>query len=151
VQSRPREAGSFNSVPADGSPQRGIAAHLFFFAVFTALLFLTHPRPFSTSLTFGMRWASSFQRPRHSARAGLDRTLYASERASSGRTRLFSRRLALTGYSVVITRAAMLVLAAVGETGRFALAVHVLKPLRGVPAFTAAFLLWHRPCFTRSQ
>jgi hypothetical protein len=41
----------------------------------------------------------------------------------------------------------MLVLAAVGVLAVFALAVHVLKPLRGVPAFTAAFLLMASPLF----
>ena len=41
----------------------------------------------------------------------------------------------------------MLVLAAVGVLAVFALAVHLSKPLKGLPAFTAAFLLLASPLF----
>ncbi|MBC8088500.1 MAG: hypothetical protein H7Z40_14630, partial [Phycisphaerae bacterium] len=53
----------------------------------------------------------------------------------------------VAGYSVVITRVAMLLLAAAGVLAVFAVAVHVSKPLRGMPAFTAAFLLVASPLF----
>ena len=54
---------------------------------------------------------------------------------------------ALTGYSVIVTRAAMLMLAALGVWAVFALAVELSKPLRGLPAFTAVILLMASPLF----
>jgi 4-amino-4-deoxy-L-arabinose transferase-like glycosyltransferase len=51
------------------------------------------------------------------------------------------------GYSVVNTRIAMLLLAALGMLFTFMLAVRVCRPLGGVPAFTAVLLLACAPIF----
>lgn len=54
---------------------------------------------------------------------------------------------AVAGYSVVVTRVAMLALAAAGVLAVFTLAVHLCKPLKGLPALTAPFLLLASPLF----
>jgi hypothetical protein len=54
---------------------------------------------------------------------------------------------ATVGYSVAITRCAMLALAACGVLAVFALAVHLCRGSRGLPAFTAALLLLASPLF----
>lgn len=53
----------------------------------------------------------------------------------------------LTGYSVPVTRMAMLALAAAGVLCVFVLAIELGRPLRGMPAFAAAALLLASPLF----
>lgn len=51
------------------------------------------------------------------------------------------------GYSIVTTRVAMLALASLGVLATFALAVHLSRPLKGLPAFIACMLLLAAPLF----
>jgi hypothetical protein len=51
------------------------------------------------------------------------------------------------GYSVSLTRIAMLILAAAGLLGVFLLALHLCRGLRGLPGFTAVLLLLASPLF----
>src|SRR5204863_3336078 len=53
----------------------------------------------------------------------------------------------VTGFSIIATRAAMLLLAAIGVLAVFLLAIKLCGNIRGVPAFTVAALLCCSPVF----
>lgn len=150
--SRPREAGLSNSVPGNGSPdrrslQRGIGAHLFFFTVFALLLFLIH----SAVLDLPYFWDEMGQFVPAALDIFHDQAWIARSTLPNvhppGVPAYLAGVWALTGYSVVTTRAAMLLLAALGVWAVFALTVEMAKPLRGFPAFTAVLLLMASPLF----
>ena len=140
AQYRPKEAGFFNSVPGQSVQRRGAGAYAYFYFLFLLILFLTH----SFLLDLPYFWDEMGQ----FIPAALDILREApgfphdsAERPSAGRDGVSRGLWTVVGYSVVITRAAMLALAAAGVLAVFALAVHLCKGLRGLPAFTAASLL----------
>ena len=143
--SRPREAGSFNSVPGNGS--RGVGAHLFFFIAFALLLFLIH----SAVLDIPYFWDEMGQFVPAALDIYHDQAWIARSTLPNvhppGVPAYLAGVWGLTGYSVVVTRAAMLLLAAVGVLAVFALAVQLSKPLHGLPAFAAVVLLMASPLF----
>jgi hypothetical protein len=130
-----------------GSVRRGAGAYAYFYLLLLFILFLTH----SFILDLPYFWDEMGQ----FIPAALD---IAREGAWIPRTTLpnvhppgvmayLAAVWAITGYSVIVTRAAMLTLAALGVLAVFALAVHLCKPLKGLPAFTAASLLLASPLF----
>jgi 4-amino-4-deoxy-L-arabinose transferase-like glycosyltransferase len=142
AQYSPREGGLFNNVQ-----RRGTGAYVYFFFLFFFILFLTHSVildlpyfwdemgqfiPAALDIWHGNAWIPQSTVPNVHP-PGVMAYLVA----------VWS----ITGYSVAATRVAMLLLAAAGVLAVFALAVHVLKPLAGLPAFTAAFLLIASPLF----
>ena len=146
AQYRPKEAGYFSSVPA-ASVRRGAGAYAYFYFLFLFILFVTH----SVILDLPYFWDEMGQ----FIPAALD---IIREGAWIPQTTLpnvhppgvmayLAAVWTVVGYSVVTTRAAMLVLAAVGVLAVFVLAVHLCKPLKGLPAFTAASLLLASPLF----
>ncbi|MBC8087651.1 MAG: hypothetical protein H7Z40_10315, partial [Phycisphaerae bacterium] len=141
---RAREAGSSNSVPGT---QRGLSAYAFFYLFFASVLFLTH----SAILDLPYFWDEMGQFVPASLDilkdgAWIPRTTLPNVHPP-GAMAYLAAVWSVAGYSVVVTRVAMLLLAAAGVLAVFALAVHVSKPLRGMPAFTAAFLLVASPLF----
>ena len=145
-QDRPREAGSSNSVTS-ASVRRGAGAYAYFYLFFLFVVFLTH----SIILDLPYFWDEMGQ----FIPAALD---ILREGAWIPRSTLpnvhppgvmayLAAVWTLTGYSVWITRAAMLVLAAAGVMAVFSLAVLLCRGARGLPAFTAAFLLMASPLF----
>jgi 4-amino-4-deoxy-L-arabinose transferase-like glycosyltransferase len=147
VPGRPREAGSFSSVPAGSLQRRGFGAHAYFYLLFLFVLLLTH----SVILDLPYFWDEMGQ----FIPAALD---IFHDRAWIPRTTLpnvhppgvmayLAAVWAVAGYSVIVTRCAMLALAAMGVLSLFALAVHLCRPLKGLPAFTAPFFLLASPLF----
>jgi 4-amino-4-deoxy-L-arabinose transferase-like glycosyltransferase len=147
VQYRPREAGLFNSVPGTSVQRRGVGAYAYFYLFFLLILFLTH----SFLLDLPYFWDEMGQ----FIPAALD---ILRDHAWIPRTTLpnvhppgvmayLAAVWSVSGYSVVVTRAAMLALSAAGVLAVFALAVHLCRGLRGLPAFTASFLLLLSPLF----
>lgn len=126
---------------------RGIAAHVFFFGVFALLLLLIHagvldlPYFWDEMGQFIPAALDIFHDGAWIARSTLPNV------HPPGVMAYLAGVWSIAGYSVVITRVAMLLLAAVGVLGVFALAVHLSKSLRGLPALTAAFLLIASPLF----
>jgi 4-amino-4-deoxy-L-arabinose transferase-like glycosyltransferase len=126
---------------------RGAGAYAYFYLLFLLILFLTH----SFVLDLPYFWDEMGQ----FIPAALD---ILRDGAWIPRTTLpnvhppgvmayLAAVWAAIGYSVTITRCAMLALAAVGVLAVFALAVHLCRDSRGLPAFTAAFLLLASPIF----
>ena len=127
--------------------RRGAGAYAYFYILFLLVLFLTH----SFLLHLPYFWDEMGQ----FIPAALD---ILHDNAWIPRTTLpnvhppgvmayLAAIWSVVGYSVVITRCAMLALAAAGVLAVFALAVHLCKGSRGLPAFTAAFLLLASPLF----
>lgn len=127
--------------------RRGTGAHLYFFALFFFIVFLTH----ASILDLPYFWDEMGQ----FVPAALD---IFHDNAWVPRTTLpnvhppgvmayLAAIWSVTGYSVWVTRVAMLALAGIGVLATFSLAVHVCRSLEGLPAFTAAFLLMCSPLF----
>jgi 4-amino-4-deoxy-L-arabinose transferase-like glycosyltransferase len=134
-------------VPEIGSPRSGLAAYTFFFIAFSLLLLLTH----AGVLELPYFWDEMGQ----FVPAALD---ILHDQAWIPRTTLpnvhppgvmayLAAVWAITGYSVFITRVAMLLLAAAGLLAVFALAIHLSRSTRGMPAFIAVLLLAASPLF----
>ena len=129
AQYRPKEAGYFSSVPA-ASVRRGTSAYAYFYFLFLFILFVTHSFiPAALDILREGAWIPQTTLPNVHP---------------PGVMAYLAAVWTVVGYSVVTTRAAMLVLAAVGVLAVFVLAVHLCKPLKGLPA------LRHR-CSTRSR
>ena len=144
---RPREAGSSNSVQGKRSLRGGITAHVFFYIAFAFLLVLIHSRV----LDLPYFWDEMGQfvpaaLDIRTSQAWIPRTTVPNVHPP-GVMAYLAAVWGVTGYSVTVTRTAMLLLAAVGVLAVFALAVELLKNLKGLPAFTAVFLLMASPLF----
>ena len=134
-------------MPGLSVQRRGAGAYAYFYILFLLVLFLTH----SFLLNLPYFWDEMGQ----FIPAALD---ILRDNAWIPRTTLpnvhppglmayLAAVWSLVGYSVVVTRCAMLALAAAGVLAVFALAVHLCRGSRGLPAFTAAFLLLASPLF----
>ncbi|HYI97068.1 MAG TPA: hypothetical protein VEX68_26230 [Bryobacteraceae bacterium] len=127
--------------------RRGAGPYVFFFFFFLSGLLLTH----STVLNLPYFWDEMGQFVPASLdllrdNAWIPRTTVPNVHPPGAMAYLASI-WAIFGYSVVTTRIAMLALAAAGALAVFALAVHLSKPLKGMPAFAAPFLLLASPLF----
>jgi hypothetical protein len=127
--------------------RRGAGAYPFFFALFAAVLFLTH----SAVLDAPYFWDEMGQFVPAALDILRDRAWIPHSTLPNvhppGVMAYLAAVWSVVGYSVTVTRAAMLAMAAAGVLAVFALAVHLCRPLPGVPAFTAAFLLLASPLF----
>jgi 4-amino-4-deoxy-L-arabinose transferase-like glycosyltransferase len=127
--------------------RRGAGPYVFFFFLFLFILLLTH----SFVLDLPYFWDEMGQFVPASLdilrdNAWIPRTTLPNVHPPGAMAYLASI-WAVFGYSIVTTRIAMLSLAAVGVLATFALAVHLSRPLKGLPAFAAAFLLLASPLF----
>jgi hypothetical protein len=130
-----------------GVRRRGAGAYAYFYLVFLVVVFLTHC--FVLDLPYFWDEMGQF------IPAALD---ILRENAWIPRTTLpnvhppglmayLAAVWAVAGYSVVITRCAMLAMAAAGVLAVFALAVRLCRGTRGLPALVAALLLLASPLF----
>jgi hypothetical protein len=127
--------------------RRGAGAYVYFFFLFLAVLLLTH----SGVLNLPYFWDEMGQFIPASLdilreNAWIPKTTLPNVHPP-GAMAYLAAVWAVFGYSVVTTRMAMLALAAVGVLAVFALAVHLSRPLKGLPAFAAPFLLLASPLF----
>jgi 4-amino-4-deoxy-L-arabinose transferase-like glycosyltransferase len=134
-------------VPAESVQRRGAGAYAYFYFLFLFVIFLTH----AVILDLPYFWDEMGQIIPASLDilhdgAWIPRTTLPNVHPP-GVMAYLAAVWSVTGYSVVVTRATMLVLAAAGVLAVFALAVLLCRQLKGLPAFTAAFLLLASPLF----